>query len=66
VGTLRAMTGTPPIPLAAVTEEDIHAQSLLGVEFEFVQPAGLASFFHFAPGDRLGDGTELHILRQGG
>jgi hypothetical protein len=29
IGTFRAITRTPPVPLATVTEDDIHAQPLL-------------------------------------
>jgi hypothetical protein len=60
---LRAMASAPPVPLATVTEENIHAQSLLNPKFEFVHPAGTASYFHFVPCDRSGVTLDLHVLR---
>ena len=39
VGALGAVAGTPPVPLAIVTQEDIHAQIFLNPELDFVHPA---------------------------
>jgi hypothetical protein len=63
VGTLGAMTSAPPVPLTIATEENIHAQSPLNPNSEFVQPTGTASFFHFILCDKLGDSLDLHVLR---
>ena len=47
VGTLRMVTGAAPVPLAAITQEDVLAQSFLYSEFEFVYPVGVI-WLHFA------------------
>ena len=63
VRTLRAMTSASPVPLAAATEENIHAQCLLNPKFEFIQPAGTTSFFHVIPCENLGENFDLDVLR---
>ena len=47
IGALRAVTSSSPVPLAAFTEENIHAETSLDPEFEFVYPTGVASLLHF-------------------
>jgi hypothetical protein len=41
------MTSSSPVPFAAITEEDIHAELFLDPKFEFVYPTGIASLLHF-------------------
>jgi hypothetical protein len=43
------VTSTSPIPFAAAAEENIDAQGSFDLQFEFAQPAGIASFLHFVP-----------------
>jgi bifunctional N-acetylglucosamine-1-phosphate-uridyltransferase/glucosamine-1-phosphate-acetyltransferase GlmU-like protein len=47
------MTSGSPIPFTAFTDENIHAQAFLDSQFEFIQPAGIGSFVHFAQGGIL-------------
>jgi len=66
IRSLRAIAGAPPVPLTAVTEENIHAQFPLDVYLESVQSTGTASPFHFVSTARVDRNVDLDILRQGG
>ena len=46
IGTLAAMTCSPPIPLAAVTEEYISPECFSEPELYFIYPAGACFLFH--------------------
>jgi hypothetical protein len=41
------MTSSSPVPLTTVTEKNIHTKGFFDPQFEFVQPAGIASLLHF-------------------